>query len=596
MVSPVKSSSRSEPRAARHDARVQMSVAAEPRAPWWQWAVVPALLGSLLLWASFPPLDLWPLAWLAPAPWIWLVRQPRLLGWKPYLQIWFAGWVHWLLMLQGIRLAHPALYGGWLALSAYLAIYLVLFVSISRVAVHRLRWPLYLVAPMVFVSLELFRGHLISGFSSGLLSHTQTSLPVMLQIADLGGAYALSLVMMLVASVVVQFFPSKWFGDRAPASFVSDRLAPAALAALAILFTVGYGIYRLQEHPPTSNRAPLQVALIQGSLDTKFDQDFQERINTTFGHYGKLTRDTVAQHPNLDLVIWPESMFTIPEFRAAELPLIANAQDEKVKIARERMNEMQRSFTGALGETTKLVNPVPSNSDGSEQVVLPATGTWFLFGSTTLMFDLLRPEMGPVKNYNAAILASPDAEVAQRYYKMHAVMFGEYIPVADLLPFLYRLTPMGAGMSTGEAPVPLPVKQYTLAPNICFESTVPHLIRQQVLDLERTGQRPVDAIVNVTNDGWFWGSSILDLHFRCSVFRAIENRKPVIIAANTGISAHIDGSGRVLEQGPKRAPGPLVASVISDGRRSPYHTWGDAPIWLLAWITWGVAVYGVWKR
>ncbi len=50
-----------------------------------------------------------------------------------------------------------------------------------------------------------------------------------------------------------------------------------------------------------------------------------------------------------------------------------------------------------------------------------------------------------------------------------------------------------------------------------------------------------DVLVNLTNDGWFWGSSILDLQLDCAVLRAVELRRPFLVAANTGFSAWIDG-------------------------------------------------------
>jgi apolipoprotein N-acyltransferase len=131
-------------------------------------------------------------------------------------------------------------------------------------------------------------------------------------------------------------------------------------------------------------------------------------------------------------------------------------------------------------------------------------------------------------------------------------------------------------MTEGKQAVAGTVKGWVLCPSICFESTVPHLIRAQVLELEKKGTRP-DVLVNLTNDGWFYGSSILDLHLKCSVFRAIENRRPMLIAANTGISAHIDGSGRIVLRAPKREPQVLVASVQPDGRRPLYLLIGDLP-------------------
>jgi apolipoprotein N-acyltransferase len=184
------------------------------------------------------------------------------------------------------------------------------------------------------------------------------------------------------------------------------------------------------------------------------------------------------------------------------------------------------------------------------------------------------------RSYNAAILADPAGRVVGRYYKEHAVMFGEYIPFADVFPFIYKFVPI-SGMAVGDGPRALRVGPFTLAPSICFESTVPHLIRRHVVELTRQGTPP-DVLVNVTNDGWFFGSSILDHHFRCGVFRAIENRRPMIVAANTGFSTWIDGSGRIRAVGPRHAPAVLMADVQADGRTPLYHTLGDWPASLCA--------------
>jgi len=82
------------------------------------------------------------------------------------------------------------------------------------------------------------------------------------------------------------------------------------------------------------------------------------------------------------------------------------------------------------------------------------------------------------------------------------------------------------------------------------------------------------VLVNLTNDGWFWGSSELDMHLTSAIFRAVEVRTPIVIAANTGLSAAIDGSGRLLARGPRRATATLRAQVSPDGRQSPWLVWG----------------------
>jgi apolipoprotein N-acyltransferase len=99
--------------------------------------------------------------------------------------------------------------------------------------------------------------------------------------------------------------------------------------------------------------------------------------------------------------------------------------------------------------------------------------------------------------------------------------------------------------------------------------------------LSREGT-PADCLINITNDGWFWGTGILDLHLRCAVFRAVENRKPILVVANTGISTFADGNGVIRQRGPRRQPQVLVAEVRADGRPSPYSLVGDGPAWICA--------------
>jgi apolipoprotein N-acyltransferase len=101
-------------------------------------------------------------------------------------------------------------------------------------------------------------------------------------------------------------------------------------------------------------------------------------------------------------------------------------------------------------------------------------------------------------------------------------------------------------------------------------------VRRIVRTLTDRGRRP-DVLVNLTNDGWFWGSSELDMHLTCGIFRAVEVRTPLVIAANTGFSAWIDGSGRLLAKGPRRATATLRAAVVPDGRSSPWLFWGAVP-------------------
>ena len=136
------------------------------------------------------------------------------------------------------------------------------------------------------------------------------------------------------------------------------------------------------------------------------------------------------------------------------------------------------------------------------------------------------------------------------------------------------MTPLTGGIEAGREPVALQVNGVRYAPNICYETVLPHVIRQHVVELAAQGQ-PADVLVNVTNDAWFWGSSELDMHLACGVFRAIETRRPLLIAANGGISAAIDVRGNIRQQSPRQQQDVIIAEVLLDGRQSPYVRYGD---------------------
>ncbi len=121
-------------------------------------------------------------------------------------------------------------------------------------------------------------------------------------------------------------------------------------------------------------------------------------------------------------------------------------------------------------------------------------------------------------DFNSALFVDSQGKPLSQYSKMHPVMFGEYIPLADWFPFLYRVTPLTGGLTTGTKLVSQKLGDFRYAPNICYETVIPHLIRRQVSQLRAQGEEP-DVLVNITNDGWFRGSSELDMHLACGVFR-----------------------------------------------------------------------------
>lgn len=515
------------------------------------------LLGSGLLWLSFPPLGLWPLAWLAPLPWLWLVAQPQPLGRKGYWAIWLASFAFWAVLLFGISKAHPLLVPGWLVLTGYLGIYLPLFVGMSRMLVHRWRWPLAVAAPLVWVGLEFARAYIVTGFAAGMLSQTQTPWPLILQTADIFGAYGPSFLMMLVAAAIaVWFLPGK----------ARTRFASTAAASAALLLAIGYGVYRMGQVSPEG--PSLRVMLVQGCQDTVLDGD-PDRQTRMEEEYCNLTFRALQEHDPVDLVIWPESSFVYPEVTVADETQFPEAMpQEQYELCQSRHADV----------LTQYAEEINRKSDGK---------TRFLAGGNTLRFS--HDGMGV---FNTAFLISPEGKVGGRYFKNHLVMCGEYMPFAEWFPVIYKFVPI-QGATRGREFASFQVGELRLAPNICFESVMPQLFVRQHNELAAHGKEP-DVLVNTTNDGWFYGSAILDIHFQCAVLRAIENRKPFLIAANTGISGVIDGNGRVQERGPNHDTAIIVAEVKPDGRKSLFHTLGDWPAGICLLVSGIGALWGWW--
>ena len=199
----------------------------------------------------------------------------------------------------------------------------------------------------------------------------------------------------------------------------------------------------------------------------------------------------------------------------------------------------------------------------------------------------------------------PNLAAFRLYGKRRLVICGEYIPGADLLPDWFPLKAVCADFSLerGAGPVVFPVvrrggtaknvkigevgevdevkrsgksgeikkngeteqvaqtEPLLFAPHICFESSIPHYVKEQVRELTAAGAEP-DVLVCLSNDGWFRNGSQTDGHLATQVFRAVENRKPVVAATHGGFSAHIDQAGRVRSRGARGGTEVVAAEVL----------------------------------
>ena len=485
-----------------------------------------SLLSAGLLWASFTPVDFGPLAYLALVPLLLLVRIPERTRWM-YTAIYGGGLAFFVPTLQWMRLGDPAMYLAWGALSIYAAMYLPAFVWLARVAVHRFRLPMVLAVPVTWVALEYLRAYLLTGFSWYYLGHSQYRFVELIQISDITGAYGVSFIVAMSAAALAGLVSHSTFarlrllppeGSIAESLKASRRpFVPVLVTILMFAGVVGYGFYRRSQ---ADFQPGPRVALIQGNFTTSLKHDPSEAPRIIRTHY-ELTGQAVKLGRRPDLIVWPETMYRNP-FLVAEESL----PDDKLpggnpSIWRKR-------------ESEKLLTTF------SEQA-----GAALIIGVDTAVAD----EAG-VRHFNSAAFVEQSLGVTGRYDKMHRVVFGEYIPLREEIPWLHRLTPFSEsfGIAAGQEAKVFQLGEHRFSPLICYEDTVPHLVRGIVNSARGTDQ-PVDCLVNLTNDGWFHGSSELNQHLITAQFRAVECRTPLLRSVNTGISAFIDGDGVVVEPG-----------------------------------------------
>ncbi len=506
----------------------------------------PLLFSSLLCWLAFPPVGWGLLVWIAPIGWLLPIGWQELPGRRPYRVVWLAGLVFWLLTIHWIRLPHQLNYIAWVVLAGYLACYLPVFVALSRVGVHRLRLPLWLVAPVVWTGLDLVRAHLMTGFLMGSLAHTQVKFPRVIQIADFVGEYGVTFLIILVAACLTSILNHSRTGAR--------RLLPMLPATLAVAGCLAYGsILRIEKNPVGP-----RIALIQGNTPADWKSD-PERQASIMQEYARLSEEAVEQSQQqddrgVDLIIWPETAYRYPLFTLSEdfQAPPANFPDAQVNAAKNDLKEFARRTESAI-------------LTGIDRVHLFPTTNEHLHGGHTHF-----------ENYNSSICINKQLEHVGTYDKMHRVVLGEYVPFANWIPWLAQLTPITGSASPGEGPQALELDGTTYCPNICYETTVPHLIRRHVSELAANGTMP-DVLVNLTNDAWFWGSSELDMHLACGIFRAVEMRLPLVIAANGGLSGYIDPYGTAQQVTPRQEATTLLVDLPkrAAAKLTFYARWGD---------------------
>lgn len=458
--------------------------------------VAAAVVSGLMLTAAFPNLEVSWLAWCALVPLLLaLSGTPAGAGFRLGF---ITGLVHYLTLTYW--LAHTmTTYGGlpWVLavpilflLAATLALFSAAFAWIVAISGPTPFLSLFLI-PSAWAGLEYVRSFLLSGFPWELLGYSQYRLLPLIQVADILGPYGVSFLIVAVntglASVVICLGRCKWFGRPVTGRLILASTITLVIAMAAVMI---YGDRRIRSLDAKINDASVRtVAAIQGNIpqNAKWDPQFQQ---TTTLKYIELS--STFKTTKVDLVVWPES--------ATPFYLYNNPFLTRMVIA--GINEI---------------------------------GADFLIGSPSAM----RRE-GKVIYYNSAYLIDQFGKPMGKYDKAHLVPFGEYVPFKRYLPFLGKMVAQVGDFEAGPTGKTLKWGDQRLGVLICYELIFPELTRDQV----KSG---ASLLVNLTNDAWYGCTSAPYQHFSMAVFRAVENKRALVRAANTGITGFIDPVGRIQQ-------------------------------------------------
>lgn len=291
------------------------------------------------------------------------------------------------------------------------------------------------------------------------------------------------------------------------------HLAGAAAVALVLL------AYGASGRPGGNGEMPgrtVRVGIAQGGIDQSIKWD-PSRQKETVGIYGDLTKEAKAK--GAELIVWPET--------AAPF------------------------FYGWEPEMSAMVDAIAAENRAP-----------IIFGAP--WFD---PSDGG-KYFNSVFLLGEGGIPEGRYDKRHLVPFGEYIPLRGVLFFLRKLTEGEEDFSAGTGPALFTFRGEPVGASVCYEAVFPRMIRASV----REGAM---WLVNVTNDAWFGDTVAPDQHLAMARMRSVEFRRPMVRAANSGISAIIDERGEIVADLGLFRKGTIVAGIRPGAGETAYAKTGE---------------------
>jgi len=455
------------------------------------------------------------LGWVALAPFVAVLGEPRLTARRAAVLGWVQGFVAWVPMVWWIAPTignfgriPAALAWSLMGLVCFvLALFHAVFAAVGRRLARRGDGLALAALPALWVVLEWLRGNALGtlSFPWNLAAYAWVEVPGALPLAAWVGAWGVS-----YAVVAVNVALGLAWRRRRPAL--------AAGAVLTVLLALAFAArFSRPAGAEPSVGGGRQVRIVQPNATLQPEDGAVVRRQ-----YHDLIRQSEAEcRGEPALLIWPES---------AAWPAAWGSWDLRRDVAR----------LASRGCTVVLNSPTLDAENPADDVY-----------------------------YNSALLipagpaAAETVEAAGRYDKRHLVPWGEHVPLADLLPFVDTLARFAGRFTAGTSPALLEWDGERLGMAICYEVIFPAASAAQA----RAG---ATVLVNVSNDAWYGDTSAPRQLLSAARFRAAENRRVMLRAALTGISAVIGRRGEVRERLDLGARGVLRRRVRGTAEVTPY--------------------------
>ncbi len=511
-----------------------------------------ASLAGAFACLSLPPFNIWPVLFVSYTVLVWLlddtVRQRTgtrrrfgagfVIGWCfafGYFvpSLWWISEAFWLEPEKFAALIPFAVAG----LPAYLSLYWGMAFGVAAV-LWIAGWPRVLLLAALIGAGEWFRGHLLTGFPWNLPGYGVGSLDGFSQIASLVGIYGMTVLVIVAAAVPAVFGDVSKQPQRSPGRVVFAAL----VGVVAVAFHV-WGSVRVSSYETTLDEgadSATLVRIIQPNISQKdkWDPAHASQIIDTYLKLSSIPFARPSKAP--PIIVWPESA----------LPRLIGEEDALRARIMDSLPAGSPLLTGGLHRVT--------DAHGGSAI------------------------------FNSLLAIPAGGQIAARHDKVRLVPFGEFLPFQWLLePLgLRQLVNLPPGFSAGSEDRVVRLDGIpAFAGFICYEAVFPRSLPY--------ASRP-DMLVNATNDAWFGTSGGPHQHLGHARFRAIEQGVPMIRAANTGISAIIDATGRVRASLALGTTGHLDVFMPVIMAATPYSVIGD--LGFLGLLTLIAAVYLICRR